>query len=60
MCKRNFKRMNTCIYELLMLILDGGKRPKMFNHTGSQRSKRYVGELKVELLVVTDFPVYDL
>lgn len=52
--------MDTCIYELLMLILEGGKRPKMFNHTGSQRSKRYVGELKVELLVVTDFPVYDL
>lgn len=39
---------------------EGGKRPKQFNHTGTQRSKRYVGELKVELLAVTDYPVYDL
>lgn len=39
---------------------EGGKRPKQFNHTGTQRSKRYVGELKVELLAVTDYPIYDL
>ncbi|XP_062576119.1 uncharacterized protein LOC134238008 [Saccostrea cucullata] len=41
------------------IYTEGGKRPRMYNHTENQRSKRYVGELKVELFVVTDFPIYN-